>query len=127
MFESPFNKVAGLKVCNFIDKRLQQRCFSVNTVKFLRTAFFTKHLRWLLLYLSRNKFSNILLLRIPVRSSPPELIFGKSVLKICSKFTGEHPCQSVILIKLQNNFIEITLRHGCFFCKFAAYFQNTFS
>ena len=24
-----------------------------------------------------------------------------------------HPCRSVILIKLQSNFIEITLRHGC--------------
>ena len=34
-------------------------------------------------------------------------------MKICSKITGEHPCRSVILIKLQSNFIEITLRHGC--------------
>ena len=32
---------------------------------------------------------------------------------MCSKFTGEHPCRSVISIKLQSNFIEITLRHGC--------------
>ena len=31
----------------------------------------------------------------------------------CSKFTGEHPSWSVISIKLQSNFIEITLRHGC--------------
>ena len=27
-------------------------------------------------------------------------------------FTGEHPCRRVISIKLQNSFIEITLRHG---------------
>ena len=40
-------------------------------------------------------------------------IFGKGVLKIWSKFTGEHPCQSVISIKLKSNFIEVTLRHGC--------------
>ena len=39
---------------------------------------------------------------------------GKGILKICSKFTGEHPCRSVISIKLLCNFIEITLRHGCF-------------
>ena len=26
------------------------------------------------------------------RSSPPEVFLGKGVLKICSKFTGEHPC-----------------------------------
>ena len=45
------------------------------------------------------------------RSSPPEVILGKNVLKICSKFTGEQPCQSVISIKFQSNFIEITLWH----------------
>ena len=26
------------------------------------------------------------------RSSPPEVFLGKTVLKICNKFTGEHPC-----------------------------------
>ena len=31
---------------------------------------------------------------------------GKDVLKICSKFTGEHPCLRVISIKFQRNFIE---------------------
>ena len=29
------------------------------------------------------------------------MFLGKSVLKICSKFTGEYPCRSVISIKLQ--------------------------
>ena len=41
----------------------------------------------------------------------------RGVLKICSKFTGEHPEQrpyrSAISIKLICNFIEIALRHGC--------------
>ena len=46
------------------------------------------------------------------RSSHPEMVLRKGVLKICSKFTGEHPCQSAFSIKLQSNFIEITLRHG---------------
>ena len=32
------------------------------------------------------------------RSSHPEVFLGKSVLKICSKFTGEHPCRSAISI-----------------------------
>ena len=27
---------------------------------------------------------------------PPRLMLRKGVLKICSKFTGEHPCPSVI-------------------------------
>ena len=34
------------------------------------------------------------------RSSHPEVFLGKGVLKICSKFTGEHPCWSEISIKL---------------------------
>ena len=47
------------------------------------------------------------------RSSHPEVFLGKVVLKICSTFAGEHPCQSTISKKLQSNFIEITPRHGC--------------
>ena len=47
------------------------------------------------------------------RSSPPDVFLGKGALKICNKFTGEHPCRSVISIKLLCNFIEIALRHGC--------------
>ena len=47
------------------------------------------------------------------RSSRPKVILGKGVLKICSKFTGEHSYQSLVSIKLLCNFIEITLWHGC--------------
>ena len=36
VLESHFKKVAGLKICNFIKKRPQCRCFPVNIVKFLR-------------------------------------------------------------------------------------------
>ena len=35
VFESLFNKVAGLNPCNFIKKRLQHRCFSVNFANFV--------------------------------------------------------------------------------------------
>ena len=45
---------------------------------------------------------------IQYRSSPPEVFLGKGVPKICSKFTGKHPCRSV-----QRNFIEITFWYGC--------------
>ena len=45
------------------------------------------------------------------RSSHPEVFLGKGILKICSKFTGEHPCQSAN--KMLCNFIEIALRLGC--------------
>ena len=45
MLESLFNKVSDLKGGNVIKKRLQHRCFLVNIAKFLRTPFFTEHLR----------------------------------------------------------------------------------
>ena len=41
------------------------------------------------------------------------MFLEKGVLKICTKFTGEHPCRSVISTKLLCNFNKITLRHGC--------------
>ena len=43
MLKSPFNKVTGLKACNFIKKRLQHRSFPVNIAKLLRTPTFTPH------------------------------------------------------------------------------------
>ena len=61
------------------------------------------------------------------RSSRPDVFLRKGVLKICIKFTGEHPCRSANSIKLQSNypcrsaisikllcnFIEIGLWHMC--------------
>ena len=41
------------------------------------------------------------------------MFFRKGAPKIYSKFEGEYPCRSLISIKLQINFIEITLRHEC--------------
>ena len=38
MLELLFNKVACLKDCNFINKRLQHRCFPATFAKFLRTS-----------------------------------------------------------------------------------------
>ena len=46
------------------------------------------------------------------RGSHLEVFLGKGVLKICRKFTEEHPCRSAISIKSFCNFIEITLWHG---------------
>ena len=45
VLKSLFNKVTGLKVSDFVKKRLQRRCFPVNIAKFLRVAFFIEHLR----------------------------------------------------------------------------------
>ena len=45
------------------------------------------------------------------RSSPPEVFLLKGVLKICRKFTGEHPCRKVISIKLLCNLFAIYWNH----------------
>ena len=47
-----------------VSKRLWHRCFPVNFVKFLRTPFFTEHLRWLLLTNFVEKISVLSVLRI---------------------------------------------------------------
>ena len=60
------------------------------------------------------------------RNRHPEVFLVKGVLKICSKFTGEHPCRSVISVKLLCNFIEITLRHGCSPVNLMYIFRTTF-
>ena len=64
--------------------------------------------------------------RVIFRSSRPEVFLSKGVLKICSKFTGEHPCQSAISVKLLCNFIEITLRHGCSLVNLLYIFRTPF-
>ena len=42
VLESPFNRLAGFKTCNFLEKELQQRCFPVNIAKFLKTLILMK-------------------------------------------------------------------------------------
>ena len=42
-----------------------------------------------------------------LQKQPPKGVLRKGFLKICSKFTGEHPCQCAISIKL------LCTLHGC--------------
>ena len=89
-------------------------------VPFSLIIFFYDEIRRYLL--RRNPGGILVVVQAVVRSSHPKMFLGKGVLKICSKFTGDHPCRSVIL--------QFYLNHTSawlFFCKFAAYFQNTFS
>ena len=46
VLESLFNKIVGLRDCNFIKKRSQHSYFPVNTGEYLGTAFSIEHLRW---------------------------------------------------------------------------------
>ena len=60
MPESPFNKVAGLKTCNFI-KETSTQLFSCEYGETLRTVFYIKHLRWLLVKFNvRVKLLNLI-------------------------------------------------------------------
>ena len=65
-------------------------------------------------------------IKVQCASNPPEVFLGKGVLKICRKCTGEHPCRSVISVNLSCNFIEITLRLGCFPVNLLHIFRTTF-
>ena len=62
----------------------------------------------------------------PCTSSPSEVILRKSVPKVCCKFTGQHPCRRMILIKLQSNAIEVSLWHGCSPVNLLHIFRTTF-
>ena len=61
-----------------------------------------------------------------IRSSPPEVLLWKGVLKICNIFTEEHPSWSVISINLVKQLYWNHTSVWVLSCKFAAYFQNTF-
>ena len=49
LFGGDWNKVVGHKACNFINKRLQHRCFPVNITKFVVTPVLKNSCVWLLL------------------------------------------------------------------------------
>ena len=61
VMDSLFNQVAGLKVCNFIKKRFQQRCFSMKIAKLLKTPILKKICERLLLNIVAPNFSFICL------------------------------------------------------------------
>ena len=58
--------------------------------------------------------------------SLPEVFLGKGGLEICSKYSGEYPCRSMISIKLLCSFIEIARRHGCSSVNLLHIFRTTF-
>ena len=61
-----------------------------------------------------------------LREAALEVALGKDVLKICSKFTGEHPYQIVISIRLLHNFNGIALWHECSLVNLQHLFRNNF-
>ena len=56
MLGSLFNKVADLKTCDIIQKRLQHRNFDVNFVKFLETPILKNMCERLLLCILKSEY-----------------------------------------------------------------------
>ena len=94
-------------------------CFSLRTYKELILCTNYLQMPIFMLFVS----AGVLFQGFFFRSNHPEVFLVKGVLKICSKFTGEHPCRSAISIKLLCNCTLVWL----FFRKFPPYFRNTFS
>ena len=63
LLESLFKNIAGLKACNFINERLQHRCFPDNIVKFLRTSILKNICEGLLLNVQKEIKHKLKLLR----------------------------------------------------------------
>ena len=56
------------------------------------------------------------------------MLLGKGVLKICSKFTGEHPCRIAISIKLQSKatLLNSHISIGCLSVNLLLIFKTPF-
>ena len=62
--------------------------------------------------IERNPFEDCIHL-MNIRKQPPTGVPRKRCSEKMQQIYMRHLCQSAISIKLQSNFIEITLRHGC--------------
>ena len=109
--EHPYPSAISKKLqSKFIEITLRHEFAPVYLLRIFRTLS-KNTLGWLLLEVVDKEF--LILHQIKTtgfRSSRPEVFLEKCVLKICSKFIGGYPCRILISIKLQSNFIEITLR-----------------
>ena len=94
VLESVFNKVAGLRACNFITKKLQHWCFSVKSL-FGKTSanncFYTFIITLIIIF--------TFITFITIRRCRSQIFYKIAVLKYFANFTGKHLCWSLFLIK----------------------------
>ena len=85
-------------------------------------------LKWMIYFSSSlsESWSQLNESKLLFQKQPSRGVLRKCFLKICSQFTGEHSCRSMISIKLLCNFIEITLRHVCSPVNLLHTFRRTF-
>lgn len=93
-----FNQLLKESNINFL---LERKGTYIRTLVFYSNIFVRMNV-WILAKQAKNTLRLVIVrwLRAADRSSPPEMFFEKSFLKIHRKFTEELPCQSVILLKL---------------------------
>ena len=97
------------QICKLLKKFYTQKdIYNLKTSLILRISFFFLWWSWMLQVNCNCSRIN----KKPFAEAATQKFLGKAVLKICSKFTGEHPCQGAISIKLQSNVIEIALLLG---------------
>ena len=72
-----FNKVAGLWACNFIEKRLQHRCFPAIIAKFLRTPILKNFCEWLFLAAFNRPFEKLMVWKITRKTYKLSFVFEK--------------------------------------------------
>ena len=96
-------------VCPFVKKMFQFLIIEKVSYKNKKIVFFGFYSKEIKVIFALHRC--YLVFRRNDQKQPCRGVLGKSNLKLNSKFTGKHPCQSAISRKCLN-FIEITLRHG---------------
>ena len=81
LFQTRFNKVAGLRPATLLKTCFWSRCFPMIFVNFLTTALLRNTSVWL-------------------KNSRPEVFCKKDVLRNFPKFTGKHLCQGLFFNKV---------------------------
>ena len=114
MPEFIYNKLAGLKPCNFIKKRLWYRCFPVNFAKFLKTPILMNIFERIIVgYEAMKQYVHINILMMISFLRDHVLFNVVVVMKACS-FTKQglqHRYFSVKIIKLSRiPFLQNTAR-----------------
>ena len=87
VLESVFNKVSGLRACNFITKKLQHRCFPVKFSKCLRIPILKNIYERLPLYFQYNSHIIFTIIALTtVRSSRSQIFYKIGVVKNFANF-----------------------------------------
>ena len=132
-------KVSGFQPVTLLKKRLRQISFSVNFIKFLKTSsLLTEHLQmtascvqlWIMRSFSEQFFYRASPGTAISRSSRPEVICKKGVLRNFAKFIGKHLCQRLLFSKVAGlrpaTLFKKGLWHRCFPVNFKKFLRTPF-